>query len=346
MTSEYHDLPEEFVDAHHHFVDTRNNEFCRDFLAHLLPNVTYLAEDYQRDVIAPLQRAGVQLIGSVHMEAMPDNGQMEAEWVSSFASSTRVSAIVASCDLAKPNAREKLLEFQKQVPLVRGVRWILDCVGKFAPDTATHAATLRHDGIDYLRGSEGGYDGQAIPEFEAGFSSLSDFGYSFDLQCAPAQLLKASELCARHPDIPVAINHMGKPRLLSTFHGGQSSNDEIDENELQIWRTGMQAMAKLSNVYVKLSMFGYIVPGWITNTHRREILRDFVLEIVNLFGVNRCMVALNWWKDAATSDSDGKSDVGPDPVTFLQNMSDFFKEYSDQDRKRLFTGTAKEFYHF
>jgi predicted TIM-barrel fold metal-dependent hydrolase len=346
MTVEKYTLPEEFVDAHHHYVDTQNNTFCHDFLVHLLPNALYLPEDYQRDVINPLQRAGVQLIGSVHMEAMPDNGRMEAEWVSSFSSSTKVMAIVASCDLAKPDAGEKLLELKQQVTLVKGVRWILDCVGKFAPDTATHVATLRHDGIDYLRGSEGGFDGHAIPEFEAGFSLLRDFGYSFDLQCAPAQLLKAAELCARkHPDIPVVINHIGKPRLFSTAHNGQRSDDVIDENELQIWCTGMEAMAKLPNVYVKLSMFGYIVLGWIANSHRREILRNLVLDIVNLFGANHCMVALNWWKDAATSDSDGRSDVGPDPVTFLQYMSEFFKEYNDQDRKHLFSGTAKEFYH-
>lgn len=42
-------------------------------------------------------------------------------------------------------------------------------------------------------------------KFESGFGLLADLGLSFDLQCAPAQLLAAAALFGRHPKVPVAI---------------------------------------------------------------------------------------------------------------------------------------------
>jgi hypothetical protein len=58
------------------------------------------------------------------------------------------------------------------------------------------------------------------------------------------------------------------------------------------------------------------------------------------------MIALNWYKNGATSDANGLSDVGPDPVEFLQHISSFLQDYSDVDRRRMFAGTAREFYRF
>jgi predicted TIM-barrel fold metal-dependent hydrolase len=277
---------------------------------------------------------------------MPDDGAKEAEWVSSFQEST-VEAIIASCDLTDKDVDTKLQQL-KEYPKVKGVRWILDCVGPFEPNTnpATHVATLRHDGIDYLRGSNGGYDGQTVPEFERGFALLSKYGFSFDLQCAPAQLEAAASLFARHPNIPVCINHLGKPRALLGDESATTSEAEFDEKELAQWRAGMKAMAQLPHVSVKLSLLGYAIPGWMKSPERTALLRQLVQETVKLFGADRCMVALNWWKDAATSDADGRSDVGPDPVQFLEYMSSFFPDLSKKDRHMLFVGTARAHYRF
>jgi predicted TIM-barrel fold metal-dependent hydrolase len=229
---------------------------------------------------------------------------------------------------------------------VKGIRWILDCVGTFeGGKTATHAATSRHDGIDYLRGSNGGFDGQVVPDFERGFCLLEKHGLSFDLQCAPAQLLAASKFLSKYPKIPVCIDHLGKPRTLLGPDTDESKMIlEPDETELAIWREGMKAMAGLPHVYVKISMLGYAIPGWIRNEARKNAMRDLVCDTVQLFGPQRCMVATNWWKSAAVSDSDGLSDVGPDPVQLLTLLSGFLKDHSEEDRNRIFCGTAREFY--
>lgn len=336
-------LPKQLLDAHHHFVDTKNNKF-QSFLGSLIPNEIAVAEDYERDVIQPLRAAGVEIVGSVHVEAMPDDGVEDVVWVSSLPNTT-VKGLVGSCDLTQPNVDDLLQQLKDAAPTkVKGVRWILDCVGKFEPNTATHVATSRHDGIDYLRGSNGGYDGDAVPEFERGYALLEKHGLTFDLQCAPVQLPKAAALIARYPNIKVCLDHLGKPRTVLGADTDDNTNTVPDEKELQVWREGMKAVAALPNVHVKISMLGYAVPGWIKTPERTNVLRSLVRETVELFGPQRCMIATNWWKDAATADADGLSSVGPDPVQFLTCMNDFLSDYSMEDRDRIFCGTAREFY--
>ena len=344
-------LPKEFVDAHHHFLDTsKHGSTFQKFLAGLIPNFSYSAEDYQRDVIDPLEKAGVTVRGSVHMECIPDSGIDEAKWVDSSNSSTDTSirGIIASCDLAQDiSVVKNELQALSQIDRVKGIRWILDCVGKFnGGNDATHVATKRHDGIDYLRGSDGGYDGGAIPAFEAGFALLEDFGLTFDLQCAPAQLVEASELCSRHPSVKVVIDHLGKPRtLLGADTKENRDNIDPDEQELAVWREGMKCMAKNKNAYVKISMLGYAIPGWIRTDARIELMKTVVRETVQIFGPERCMVASNFWKDAVMSDSDGLSDVGPEVLQLLELVHGFLKDdYSENDIHRIFSKNAIEFY--
>jgi hypothetical protein len=56
------------------------------------------------------------------------------------------------------------------------------------------------------------------------------------------------------------------------------------------------------------------------------------------------MVAWNWHVNGAVSDGDGASDVGPDAVELLDKFMSFFEGFGEEDRARLFAGTAKEFY--
>ena len=73
-------------------------------------------------------------------------------------------------------------------------------------------------------------------------------------------------------------------------------------------------------------------------------MKDVVRETVQLFGPQRCMVATNFWKNAALSDSDGLSEVGPDAVQLLTLLNDFLSDYSDEDLQWIFCKTAQSFY--
>jgi len=396
----------DFVDSHHHFIDTESNEFQQGFLKSVVlggGDVRYLPDDYRKDVVdvllassrrddggddvdaasstgngaatAKQTTTSVRLVGSVHVEAMPDDGLAEAEWVSSLSSTTTsgtsstVLSIVASCDLTSPDVERELRALKKN-ELVKGVRWILDYVGcdndedddpvggKISgdnggiPHVATHVGTKRHTDFhpDYLRC--GGKDcgsgrdkSTVLPEFERGFGALARYGYSFDLQCAPEQLLAAATLCERHPDVLVCIDHLGKPRCWQTDNPSEMIAKTTDaDNVMEFWRTGMRAMSKLPHVYCKISMLGFAVPGWIACSEKRKLVKQLVLEVVGMFGPDRCMVALNWHIDAAIADSDGLHEKGPDPQQFLEQCAWFFEDLTDRDRQRLFCDTARQFY--
>ena len=123
-------------------------------------------------------------------------------------------------------------------------------------------------------------------------------------------------------------------------------NTTPDEAELALWRKGMKCIAKNPNVYVKISMLGYAIPGWIRTNQRIELMKSLVRETVEIFGPKRCMVATNFWKDAVMSDSDGLSDVGPEIPRFLELIYGFLKDdYSERDLDCIFCNTAKEFYN-
>ena len=144
-----------------------------------------------------------------------------------------------------------------------------------------------------------------------------------------------------HMGIP---GYLEKPRMVTGPDDPTISTVRLNEAELVVWRAGMLAMAALPQVHVKLSMIGYAVPGWIRHSERTEVAKQLCREVVTLFGPQRCMVALNWWKDGACSDADGNSDVGPNPVELLQYMSNWFADYSQEDRDYLFFKTARGFY--
>jgi predicted TIM-barrel fold metal-dependent hydrolase len=347
-------LPSRFVDAHHHFFDTATHGGTfQSFLSSLMPDQSYLAKHYKRDVIQMLESAGIRFIGSVHVECLPDDGCQEAAWVMEESSSCScpppVKAIVASCNLGQQDTSNVDLELGRlaSFPEVKGIRWILDCVGKFQDGkTPTHVATIRHNGVDFLRGSEGGYNAHVIPSFEKGFALLAKHNLTFDLQCAPVQLLEASKLCSKYPSIKVVIDHLGKPRPLISPKTDDDQNTISDEKELAAWRAGMKAMASNRNVYVKISMVGYAVPGWIRSSSRMDIVRSLVQETVALFGPRRCMVGTNYFHSAAMSDSGGESSCGPTPLDFLKYIYGFLKDdCSDDDLDCIFASTAIDFYN-
>ena len=168
----------------------------------------------------------------------------EAAWVEELvaAGECRVGAIVANCKLPRDTAASELSKLIAAAPkLLRGIRFILDYDGPFDGKNATHIATtapgyLVSDAsapVDYLR------DAAAAPLFERGFALLAEHKLSFDLQCCPAQLPAAAALCARHPSVPVVVDHLGKPRHLA------ADGSDADRAALDEWRAGMELMAAL-----------------------------------------------------------------------------------------------------
>ncbi|KDO32932.1 hypothetical protein SPRG_02625 [Saprolegnia parasitica CBS 223.65] len=316
----------DIVDCHHHYYDV--DQPCYRFLQSLGAS-SYFPEQYAAATgDLPIRR-------TIHVDAMPDDGLGEVQWLESLIAAGRaptLAGIVASCDLSQPDVETQLRAIVAASSRVRGVRFMLDYDGPFDGKNATHIACSRHN-TDFLRDTNG-----AAERFARGYALLAKYNLSFDLQCCPAQLEAAAALAAKHPDVPVVIDHLGKLRRLALDGGAD------DAAKLAQWRAGMAAMAALPHVYVKLSMFGYMVPQWHTDAAKEAYLKTLVREVIALFGAHRCMINSNWHQNGAAADSDGLDATGPSMAELFAKVQSWVADYDETSQQHLFSLTAAAFY--
>lgn len=259
------------VDAHHHLwslgagynypwlQDKRSGE---GMLGDLTPIARdYVLDDYRTDA------ANYDVVGSVHIEALPADPIGETRWLQATANREGLpSAIVARVDLHKPDA-EKVLAKLKSFARVRGVRHIVNW-----HENPKYTFT----DLDFLTDRD----------WLAGFRTLRKYDLSFDLQLYPAQMRDAEALARKNPDILIVVNHAGMPVAR-------------DEAGVALWRDGMKRLAALPNVAAKISGLGMVDRGW-----NEASIRPFVLDVIDRFGVDRAMFASNFPVDKLYSSFD------------------------------------------
>ena len=318
---------DEIVDPHHHYFDYKTNSFHSFLEANAMPKCLHLPSMYLRDI------GRLPVRTSVHVEAIPDTGLEEVTWLDALANSSAVADVVCEGIVASWNPATKdvaaLDAIVKAAPRrVRGIRWICNYDGALAAGesyVASRATWPRVEANFFLEGA-------AITKaFEEGLRLLSERGLSFDLQANPAQLEGAAKMLAKLPSLRVVVDHIGTPRDLKL------DGSAVDDAELKKWRDGMQRLAALPNVYVKLSMVNYAVGGCFDDPARASHARALVREVIELFGARRCMFNSNW-------PVDGPEHGGPTMERLYSAYAAWTADLPLADRKRLFAGTAREFY--
>jgi predicted TIM-barrel fold metal-dependent hydrolase len=259
------------VDAHHHLWDlTRgyNYPWLQDppsgegLLGDIdAIRVDYLPNDYLADV------RNYDLVGSVHVEAVPADPAAESAWLGSVAAHPGLAqSVVARVELQKPDAERAIAE-HRRFPRVRGIRQIVNW----------HAdPKLTFTDHDLLTDEA----------WRRGFALLRKYGLSFDLQLFPGQMQSAAELAARNPDTLIIVNHTGMPI-------GR------DAEAVAAWRRGMKLLAARPNVSAKISGLGMVDWRWTPDS-----IRPFVLETIDVFGVDRAMFGSNFPVDKLYSSFD------------------------------------------
>ncbi|MDW8342786.1 MAG: amidohydrolase family protein [Geminicoccaceae bacterium] len=212
--------------------------------------------------------SGFDVRGTVYVEAEwdPSDPLGETRWVHAIAAREGLpSAMVAQARLDRDDV-EELLAAQAAFPLVRGIR--------HKPKAAPSPERV-----------EAGVPGSlSCPRFARGFGLLGRYGLSFDLQVPWWHLEEARVLFARHPEVPVILDHTGLPA-------------DRSREGLAGWRRAMTRLAELPQVAVKISGLG--LPGRPWTVSDNAPIVDTVLE---LFGVERCMFASNWPVDTLCAD--------------------------------------------
>ncbi len=290
------------VDAHMHLWD-----FDRHYYAWLqdtpLPNnpagdMTPIAKPYGLDDYLA-DTKGWNVVQVVHVECgLPPKHQVsETDWLQSIADQRGViGGIVAGANLDDPGV-EAVLSAHAARKNVRGIRQIVN----WHKDPAkTYGPT----------------DKLLDDQWRKGFALLAKYGLSFDLQLYASQMATAAALADAHPDIPLIVNHAGMPT-------------DRDEVGLDAWREGMAALALRPNVSCKISGLAMIDRSWTTAS-----LKPFVLQVIETFGLERCMFASNFPVEKVHG-SFGAFYAAYDAIT---------ADFSHDEREALFAGNARRIY--
>ena len=235
----------------------------------------------------------------VHVECgLPRGEQLaETDWLQSMAAHGGFpQGIVAGADLLDPDL-DALLEAHASRPNVRGVRQIV-CWHVEPKKTYTQRNLL------------------GDPAWESGFARLAGHGLSFDLQLYPSQMQTAAAIGARHPDIPLIVNHAGLPT-------------DRDADGMALWRDGLRRLAALPHCAIKISGLGITDRAWTPGS-----IRPVVLECIDAFGTDRSMFA----SDFPVESVHGTFDA------FYSAFDAITADFSADERARLFAANAEAIY--
>ena len=297
-------LPPPTIDPHHHLWDLERHYYpwlCDPMRPSLVGDYSairksYLVADYLADI------ANQNVVKSVHLQAEYDSRDPVAEtrWLQAVADDPRSRGfphgIVAFADLADPGA-EAILAGHSAFANMRGIRQILN----------HHAnPTFNFVPRDLLQDAA----------WCAGFGLLGKYRLSFDMQLYFPQMPAAAALARRYPDIQIIINHTGTPV-------------DRDADSLQAWRRGMRVLAECPNIATKISGLGMVDHRWTG-----ESIRPFVLDAIELFGVERSMFASNFPVDKMFSDYD----------TLWNAFRAITAGFTAAERTALFHDNAARFY--
>jgi predicted TIM-barrel fold metal-dependent hydrolase len=139
-----------------------------------------------------------------------------------------------------------------------------------------HAAFANMRGIRQMLDRGDGLHLISRPDWERGLERLTAYGLSFDLQVNPDQLIASAALAERHPDLIFILNHCGMPQ-------------ERTPEGLELWRAGLRRLAGQPIVSAKVSGLGMFDHAWSVGS-----IRPYVEEMLEVFGVERCLFGSNF----------------------------------------------------
>ena len=283
------EMPEfQIIDTHVHLMDTGRLRYPEIEAAGPKLAGDFLMADFDR------LRGGVEVEKLVFLEvAVPDEQQLdEARFVQNLASrEPRIGAIVAAARIERGAAVAEDLEPLAEVPLVRGIRRLIQV----------------HPEPDYC----------SRPEFIEGVRTVGRFGMHFEICIYHPQLRAAIELARACPDIPIILDHIGKPGILHDL--------------IEPWWSQLRTLASLDNVVCKLS-------GVITEAdHERWTeanVRPHIDRVLDVFGPERVIFGSDW----------PVSELTHSYADWVGIVDRALSGLSDDERRAVFRDNAARFY--
>jgi predicted TIM-barrel fold metal-dependent hydrolase len=261
------------IDAHHHYWDLSMG--CHPWLK---PDamISFRYGDYsaiKRDFM-PADYAAVshghRVVATVTMEGEWDETDPVAEsrWMTDVARQFNAPAAHVGHAVFTRDDIETVLARHATFPLVRGIR---------RKPVAAPSATLIETGKP---GS------MSDPNWRRGYALLARNGLHFELQAPWWHVDELIDLASAYPETPIVINH--------SFLPSDRSADGIAG-----WRSAIKRAATIPFASMKISGIGLKGRPWSLDDNRAVIL-----DLIEAFGVERCMFASNFPVDGLTGSFD------------------------------------------
>ena len=295
----------QIIDAHHHLWDLKRYDYpwLRPETPHPAGDLTPICQSYRlADFL--FDATGLELVKSVHLQAEIDRRDTVAEtaWLQAIADAPDSfgfpHGIVAFADLADPKV-EATLEQHCRHANVRGIRYLLN----YEAGEPLYCATGRGDWL-------------GDRQWRQGYALLGKYGLSFDLQIFWQQMADALDLARAFPETQIILNHTGMPR-------------KRDSDYVESWRSAMRTLAAAPNVAAKISGLAMFHHDWTP-----ELIRPFVLDTIEIFGVGCCMFASNCPVDKLHADYQA----------IWRAFDGITADFSRDERRALFHDNAVRFY--
>jgi len=235
------------IDAHQHVWKVERGDY-----GWLQPELGVLYRDFNIPELLPhLDRAGLE--GTLLVQAAPTVAETEF-MLEVAANEPRVRGVVGWVDFESARGPEELARLAEN-PKLCGVRPMIQDIAD--PDWML---------------------GKALAPC---YRAVIDNGLVFDALVLPRHLENLLELCSRHPELCVVIDHGAKPEIRSW--GG-------DAEARAAWTRNMTRLARESSCVCKLS-------GLVTEAEQRWTLSDlrpYVDVLLESFGPERLLFGSDW----------------------------------------------------
>ncbi|MBT4286338.1 MAG: amidohydrolase family protein [Deltaproteobacteria bacterium] len=197
------------IDTHLHLWDPKNIDY--PWLQDLpILNRAYLLPEY----IDNTRAANVEGMVFIQCEADFAQAMKEAKWVVDLAKQeSRIKGIIPWAPLEKGEGCHLYLDELKQMPLIKGVRRII----QFESD------------LQFC----------LYPGFVKGVQMLTEYNFSFDICISPDQLKNTIKLVEQCPEVNFVLDHIGKP--------------DIKGQVFEPWQSELKMLSGFPNVWCKIS---------------------------------------------------------------------------------------------
>jgi L-fuconolactonase len=235
------------IDAHHHVWRLARGDY-----GWLTPDLAPIHRDFAPDDLAPLL-ASRDIGATILVQAAPTEAETRF-LLDTARTAPFVAGVVGWTDLAAPDAPDRVAALAAD-PLLVGLRPMVQ-------DIADDDWLLR-------------------PALRLGLDAMARHGLVLDGLVLPRHLPRLAAVAARHPDLRIVVDHLGKPPV---------REGRTEAGGIAPWRRDLAALARLPNLWAKLSgLATEAAPDWGIAD-----LAPYGAAALALFGPRRLVWGSDW----------------------------------------------------